>query len=106
MNASEILELKQKLDRGLYINNLREMIGQCMKLARTVNEPLAFYVLACIFDDIIRNWEERPLSTAEVREMEEKICSELESVLTSVSAGHQSQQTWDDLNTLVRAFLR
>lgn len=103
---NNVVAIKRNLEKGLYIDNLYDMIGQCTRLARKAKEPLAFYVLAQVLVDIVNDWEDRPLPVAEVQKMEQKISSELKNTLTSICNNRQSQQIWKDLNALLRAFLR
>lgn len=101
-----MVEIKKQLENGLYVDNLNTMIRHCMQLARTSDEPLVFYVLAQVFNDIVRAWDGTPVTVEEAREMEQRINTLLHKVITSVDEERSSREIWKNLNALLRAFLR
>jgi hypothetical protein len=103
--VNDITEIKKRLAKGLYIDNLNVMTAHCMQLARTTDEPLVFYLLAKIFDEIVHSWDGMPLTVEEAQEMQQRIGSALQKVLTSIDEERSSREIWKDLNALLRAFL-
>jgi hypothetical protein len=101
-----IAKIKKNLEKGLSIKSLAEMRHLCMEMAKEVDEPLTFYVLASVFYDIEQHWNEKtPLMVDEAKEMEQRISDALKNVIDGIIEDRQSKQMWDDLNTLLRSFL-
>jgi hypothetical protein len=103
--VGNIRVVQEELAKGLYVDNLYEMARECMRIAEEAKDPLAFYVLAHVFGDIARDWDERPLPAVEVEEMELRIGSPLRRVITAIERDHEPAQLHDGLNSLVWALL-
>ena len=73
--------LEEKLDKGLFVNNLRDMARICVDLARNEEPATAFYVLRSIFLDVASDWDERPLSPEEVERVESKLMPSILEVI-------------------------
>ena len=101
---TDIEAIKKDLEKGFYIRNLEILTVRCMDVARAGIEPVVFYVLASIFDDICRRWEGQPLTVDEANTMEEKILGKVKSLVASVAERKDRNQIWDDLNQLLSAF--
>ena len=102
-----IAKIKKNLQKGLYVENLSEMRRQCMEMAKEVNEPLAFYVLASVFYDIEERWRtKKPLLVDEAKEMEQRISGVLKDAIDGIIENQEHKQMWDSLNALLRSFLQ
>ena len=65
--------LQEKLDKGLYIDNLYEMASLCRQQALDTTLPLPFWVLQKMFLDIATAWEDRPLPVEEAERLQKRI---------------------------------
>ena len=101
---TDIEAIERDLAEGFYIRNLENSAGRCMDAARAGIEPVVFYVLASIFDDISRQWEGRPTTVDETNSMEEKILGKVKNLVASVTEKKDHNEIWDDLNQLLSAF--
>lgn len=99
-------DLRRLLKRGLFVANLHEMTRCCMALARSVKEPLPYYVLASIFSDLAANWDDRPLPVEEAKNMENHIGPDLNGILTILLETGSTIEVADPLNALVKKFVQ
>jgi len=97
-----VKEIREDLRRGLHLDNLSNLGSQCMNLARTQDQPLAFYILAKVFDDIYNEFADHPLPTATLQRVEEGITDKLDRVLASVDGNETCEKIWVELNELLK----
>lgn len=98
--------LKQNLEKGLYVEGLYEMAERSLDAAKRSEEPLALYVLSKIFWGIAYDWDERPIRTEEVKEMEQRILKDLKETVNSLIENCNLAQVSNNLNRLLLSFLK
>ncbi len=66
-------QLREKLERGFYLDNLYGMVRLCRSLALDTASPAPFLIMEYIFLDIARHWEDKPLLVEDAKLVEEKM---------------------------------
>jgi len=99
-----VTELKQLLDDGLYLHNLRRMTECCERGLKEGQHVLPAYVLRSVIADLHREWEGRAVRVEEVRRSEARLRPALEAVVASLLAGQPVQALTTPLEALVRAW--
>jgi len=77
-----------------------------MQLAKSSEEPLAYYTLASVFSDIFHEWDDRPLYLQEVEQMEKRIINELQILINSMIECKEQARIWEHLNIVLRSLLQ
>ena len=57
MHMSELIRLRDLLRREFFVCHLEQLLVKSMELARSSGDPLVFYALASVLDDVCRRWE-------------------------------------------------
>jgi len=104
MNA-DISTLKSLLSKGLYLDNLNEMIEICNRIIAQVAEPLPVYVLLSIFYDIYLSWDERFLPVEEIKQTESLFLPSLKGIITLIETSDDKSKLWNALNDLTKAYV-
>jgi len=63
-------KLKEKLERGFYVDNLYEMAHLCKDIALEGKNPVPFFIMQKIFSGIADYWYDRPVIVEEARLVE------------------------------------
>lgn len=100
---TDMSKLKECLSKGLYLDNLHEMITICNSAIEKSAEPLPIYVLLSIFSDIYSSWDDRPLLVEEVERTEVSLLPHLKRVIALTETCEDKSKLWDALNNLVKA---
>ncbi len=93
--------LQQELNKGLCVNNLKEMARVCYDLAIAEDSPTPFYVLHNILSDIASHWDERPLLTKEAERVEAELLPHIRSVVQGLMNGASKEEIYSRLDTLI-----
>ena len=94
--------LTDLLDRGLFTENLHEIIGALRVEAAEV--PLPAYVLQCILGDLIEWWQDRPVFHSERVRVERMLMTPIRKVLGGIAGGAGPSEQFDLLNGLILAW--
>lgn len=100
---SNVMSLMSNLDKGLFLNNLYEMIRMCDQLNKTI--PLPFYVLESIFSNIARSWDEQAVPVEEVKLAETKLVEPIKHVLDLIKEKASDKDLYRALNQVVLGYL-
>ena len=99
-------QLREKLKRGFYVDNLYEMASLCKSLALGTNNPVPFFVMERIFLDIAGRWEEIPLTVEKARMVELNMTEPLEDIVEGIEEFASSEEILNLLNRLIFTYLR
>lgn len=98
-------QLREKLERGFYLDNLYEMASLCKSLALGANSPAPFFFIEHILLDIARHWEDKPLPVEEAKLVESFLLQPLEDLVEGIEANASSEEVLNLLNRVVSAYL-
>lgn len=98
-------QLREKLEKGFYLDNLYEMARLCKSLALDTASPASFFVMEQVFLGIARDWEDRPLPVEEAKQVEEKVIQTLKDLVDGIGANASSEEVFNLLNMVVSAYL-
>jgi len=101
---SGINDIRKELQKGFYIDNLKEMVGICGDLMKKDN-PLVFYVIQSIFYDIVENWGGRPVTVIERGIAESYLVESINKVLDLVEKKSEDGLLIE-LNNLVEKYVK
>lgn len=103
VQMSNVMSLMSALDKGLFLNNLYEMIRICNQLDK--NAPLPFYVLESILSDIARSWDGQAVSVEEVKLAETKLIKPMKHVLDLIKEKASDKDLYRALEQVVSGYL-
>jgi len=98
---NDISKLKECLLKGLYLDNLREMITISTGAIKSA-EPLPAYILLSIFSDIYSSWDDKLLPPKEVEQVEKSLLPHLKKVVALMEICEDRNKLWGALNDLVK----
>ena len=102
---TNLQQLREKLEKGFYLDNLYEMACLCRSLALDTTSPAPFFFMEHIFLNIARHWEDKPLLVEEARLVESKMIEPLEDLVEGIEAFASSEEVFNLLNRVVSAYL-
>jgi hypothetical protein len=77
-------DIIKSLDKGFYVQNLDALVRQCMEAAKSSDEPLLYYTLASIFDQLSERWATRaPLLASETEDAQNKLYSKTVALINA-----------------------
>lgn len=103
---ASIGDIRTNLDKGFSVHNFQTLIKMCMEMAKVAPEPLVFYVLASVFDDLFDNWNQRQVMKEEAEEVQSRLLDKIRKVLTCIELGQDTEKINNSLNNLLRKFLQ
>ena len=98
-------QLRAKLEKGFYINNLYEMARLCKNLALDTASPVPFFVMQHIFLNIARYWEDKPLLVEEAKLVEGEMIKPLKDLIGGIEANASGEQIIHLLNKAVSSYM-
>ena len=98
-------KLREKLDKGFYLNNLYDMARLCKSKALDTSSPTPFFVVERVFLGIASHWENRPLTVEEAKEVESKLVRPLEELIRGIEENASSGEILALLNGFVSAYM-
>ena len=98
-------QLRERLAKGFYVDNLYEMARLCRDLALDTSRPTPFFVMQHIFSDIAKYWEERPLSVEEAKLVEVEMTKPIKDLIGGIKANASSEQIVHLLNKVVSSYM-
>ena|SRR5208337_1369810 len=99
-------DIRRTLEKGFYPQNLDELVRQCMEAARSNKEPLLYYTLASIFDDLSKRWSTRaPLLAGETEDAQNKLYSKIVVLINDFDRNRNASDIYQSINDLIRTFL-
>lgn len=102
---ANIQQLREKLERGFYVNNLYEMTTLCKSLALDSSRPTPFFVMQQIFLNIANYWDEKPLIVEEAKLVEVEMKKSLKDLIDGIEVDASSGQIVHLLNKVVSSYL-
>jgi len=98
-------QLREKLEKGFYVDNLYEMARLCKNLALDCQFPAPFFVMRHIFLGIAKYWEDRPVIVEEAKLVEVEITKPLKDLISGIEANASSEQMFHLLNKAVSSYM-
>ena len=98
-------KLREKLERGFYVNNLYDMARLCKSLALDTTNPAPFFIMENIFPGIAKYWEDRPVIVEEAKLVEVEMTKSLKELMDGIEANASSEQIVHLLNKAVSSYM-
>ncbi len=102
---TNLQQLREKLEKGFYLDNLYEMARLCRNLALDTASPAPFFIMEHIFLDVARHWEDKPLPVEEAKLVESFLLQPLEDLVEGIEADVSSEEVVNLLNRVVSPYL-
>ena len=102
---TNLQQLKEKLERGFYLDNLYEMARLCKGLALDTTSPAPFFIMEQIFLDIARHWEDKPLIVEEAKLVEVEIIKPLKDLISGIEENVSSEQMVHLMNKVISSYM-
>ena len=102
---ANLQQLREKLERGFYIDNLHQMAGLCKSLALEAVDPAPFFVMEHIFLDIAKYWEDKPLPVEEARLVEVEMIKPLKDLIGAIESNASGEQRIHLLNKTISSYM-
>lgn len=100
---AELQLLKEKLDKGFFVQNFYDMAQTCESLVEDKFGGPAFYILRSIFLDIARDWNGRPISVDEATEVKNKLDAPIRELVEVLETRRSKEALFESLAKLVGA---
>lgn len=97
-------QLREKLKKGFYVDNLYEMARLCKNLALETANPAPFFIMEQIFLGIARYWEDKPIIVEEAKLVEVEMIKPLRDLIGGIEANASSEQMFHLLNRVVSSY--
>ncbi len=94
-------EVKQLLQNGLYIDNLRRIQTVAWEAVKNNQAMCPAYIICQIAADIADDWEDRPLLVSEAERIEAALRPSIEAVLDAVLNNSSQTEIMASLNVLI-----
>ena len=91
--------------QGFYVNGLRDAYRDAWALAQKSDNPVPYYVLAKIIDEVVRGWDGRPVDAGHAANVRDVLLPAIERVVDAMAARPESGAA-DELRLLVEARMR
>ena len=98
-------QLREKLDKGFYVDNLYEMARLCRNLALETDNPAPFFIMEQIFRGIAKYWEDKPIIVEEAKLVENEIVKPVKDLFDGIEANASSEQIIDLLNKTISSYM-
>ena len=98
-------QLREKLEKGFYLDNLYEMASLCKDLTVGAVSPAPFFIMENIFSGIAKYWEDRPVIVEEAKLVEGEMIKPLKDLIGGIEANASGEQMVYLLNKAVSAYM-
>ena len=98
-------QLREKLDKGFYVDNLHEMARLCKGMALESNSPAPFFIMQKIFLGIADYWEDKPVIVEEAKLVEAELKKSLIQIIDAIEADASDAHIMDLANKAVSSYL-
>jgi hypothetical protein len=98
-------QLREKLEKEFYVNNLYEMARLCKDLALGTDSPAPFFVMWHLFSEIARHWEDKPLNVEEANFVKFELAQTVRDIIDAVEANTSVEHITHLLNKAVSSYL-
>jgi len=100
----DLQQLREKLERGFYVDNFYEMARLCKDLALGTINPVPFFVMEQIFLGIARYWEDKPIIVEEAKLVEVEMIKPLRDLIGAIEVNASSEQMFHLLNKIISSY--
>lgn len=98
-------ELDERLEKGLFVDNLYEMANSCRMLAMDTDIPLPLFVIRHLFLEIAHDWEDRPVTVEEAKPVQSALIQPIHNLIKAIKAGSPAANIYDSLNQIISTYL-
>lgn len=96
--------LREKLEKGFYVDNLYEMARLCKTMALESNNPAPFFIMQKIFSGIADYWEDRPVVVEEAKLVEGELLKSIKGLVDAIDAKVPAEQMIILMNKAVSSY--
>ena len=105
MKVNNIDQLAVELSKGLYVNNLSNLISICEDAKHDDEHVLAFHTLQCIFIGIKQSFDERAVPTNEFDFVQSKLMTPILDILEMMKTDGSEKELYGMLSNIVGIYV-
>ena len=82
-------EIRSTLNRGFFVDNLREVSSLCLALLQedvVVSHPAVLFTIATTADNIVRAWEDVPITAKTADRVQKQLMPQLQALLAMAAS--------------------
>ncbi|MCK4274217.1 MAG: hypothetical protein KAW90_04945 [Dehalococcoidales bacterium] len=98
-------QLREKLDKGFYVDNLCEMARLCKDMALESDSPVPFFIMQKIFSGIADYWDDRPVIVEEAKLVEAELLKSLNNLIDVIEDNASADQLMTLINKVISSYL-
>lgn len=102
---TKITLLKEKLNKGFYVNNLNEIARLCNDMALENDKPAPFFVLKKIFSRISDYWDDQPVSVENAKLVQDGLMNPIMNLVNAIEVNASDNIIMDLVNKVVSSYL-
>jgi hypothetical protein len=81
---TKIQQLKEKLEKGFYTDNLYEMSRLCGNMALESDNPAPLFIMQKIFSGIADYWDDRPIIVEDSNLVQTELIGSIQSLVNAL----------------------
>lgn len=97
--------LKEKLEQGFYIRNLREMARLCHDMALESDKPAPFFIMKMIFVGIADHWEQEPVNVEDAKLVQDESVIRIKKLIDALESSVSEEEVMALSNDMVSSYL-
>ena len=98
-------QLREKLDKGFYVDNLYEMAHLCKDMALGSQSPVPYFIMQKIFSGIAIYWDDKPVIVEEAKLVEIELKKPLELLIDAIEEEVANSKLMELANKAVSTYL-
>jgi hypothetical protein len=102
---TKIQQLKERLDKGFYVDNLYEMARICNAMALESKNPAPFFIMQKIFSGIADYWGEKPVIVEEAKLVQDELFQLVKNLIDVIEENAPAEQIMHITNKVVSSYL-
>ena len=98
-------QLREKLNRGFYLDNLYEMARICRSMALESENPAPFFIMQKVFSGIADYWDDGPVDVEEAKLVEIELKESLGKLIEMLESKAKNGEITEMANKVVSSYL-
>ena len=97
--------LREKLEKGFYVDNLYEMARLCKSMALGSNSPVPFFIMQKIFSGIADYWDDKPVSVEDAKLVEAELKEPLRHLIDALEDKAENEKIMELADKAVLSYM-
>ncbi len=101
---TKIQYLKEKLEKGFYVDNLYEMSRLCKDMALGSNNPTPFFIMQKVLSGIADYWDDRPVVVEEAKLVQVELNESIRRLVDALESDASPREVMELSNKVVSSY--